>query len=108
MYYILVSLNPNPKNMYYILVSADEQALRDSSGLEDTSICGMIEHEANWISQSGVGVHDVFELPTDDDQELVDKVIEEIKRDVYSGDLTAIDELLKFIPVQYLKGYLPE
>ncbi|MEK6829774.1 MAG: hypothetical protein AABY15_06660 [Nanoarchaeota archaeon] len=41
-------------------------------------------------------------------QELVDKCIERIKEDVAIGDLTAIDELLKFLPTKYLKGYLPE
>ena len=46
--------------------------------------------------------------PTDADQELVDKVIEEIKRDIENGDVTALDELLKFVPIEYLKGYLPE
>lgn len=41
-------------------------------------------------------------------QELVDEVIEQIKKDIAMGDLTAVDELLKFIPEEYLKGYLPE
>ena len=41
-------------------------------------------------------------------QELVDKCIEEIKEDVSKGDVTAIDELLSFLPIKYLKGYLPE
>ena len=41
-------------------------------------------------------------------QELIDEVIEEIKRDISSGDLTALDELLKAIPLSYLNGYLPE
>ena len=41
-------------------------------------------------------------------QELVDKCLEEIKNDVRSGDVTAIDELLMFVPIKYLKGYLPE
>jgi len=32
--------------------------------------------------------------------------LERIKEDVISGDLTAIDELLNFVPEKYLKGYL--
>lgn len=46
--------------------------------------------------------------PTDDDQPLIDQVIEKIKKDIEDGDVTAIDELLKFVPIEYLKGYLPE
>lgn len=41
-------------------------------------------------------------------QKLVDAVLERIKEDVSQGDLTAIDELLKFCPVENLIGYLPE
>jgi hypothetical protein len=38
---------------------------------------------------------------------LIDQVIEEIKKDVASGDLTAVEELLKFVPSENLKAYLP-
>ena len=41
-------------------------------------------------------------------QELVDQVIEEMRRDFNSGDLTAIDELLKHVDDRWLRGYLPE
>jgi len=41
-------------------------------------------------------------------QQLVDDVIEQIKKDIADGDVTAIDELLKFVPEKNLKGYLPE
>ena len=41
-------------------------------------------------------------------QELIDAVLEQIKTDIKSGDLTAIAELLKFVPEKYLIGYLPE
>ncbi len=46
--------------------------------------------------------------PTDDDQQLVDEVIEEIQKDIRNGDLTVLDELLKFIPKRYLIESLPE
>ena len=46
--------------------------------------------------------------PTDSDQPLIDKCIERIKQDVEAQDFTAIDELLKFVPVEYLKGFLSE
>jgi hypothetical protein len=39
---------------------------------------------------------------------LIDRVIEEIKMDINSGDVTALDELLTFIPKENLIGYLPE
>ena len=41
-------------------------------------------------------------------QELIDEVIAEIKKDIAMGDETAIDELLKFLPISVLRGYLPE
>ena len=41
-------------------------------------------------------------------QELIDRCLEEIKKDVASGDVTAIDELLKFTPTKNLQAYLPE
>lgn len=41
-------------------------------------------------------------------QEIIDKVLEQIKIDVAEGDLTAIEELLTFLPIKNLKNYLPE
>jgi cephalosporin hydroxylase len=43
-----------------------------------------------------------------DEDELIDDVIEEMKKDIRGGDTTAIDELLKKIPKKYLLGYLPD
>ena len=42
------------------------------------------------------------------EDELYDKVLEQIKQDVADGDLSAIDELLKFVPKENLEAYLPE
>ena len=39
---------------------------------------------------------------------LIDKVLEQIKEDVINGDVTAIEELLKNVPIESLKSYLPE
>lgn len=39
---------------------------------------------------------------------LYDKVLERIKEDVYSGDMTAVDELIKMLPKTALEGYLAE
>ena len=39
---------------------------------------------------------------------LINKVIDLIKEDITTGDLTALDELLRFVPTKNLIGYLPE
>ena len=41
-------------------------------------------------------------------QMLIDSVIRQILRDVNAHDFTAIDELLKQVPDQYLQGFLSE
>jgi DNA polymerase III epsilon subunit-like protein len=41
-------------------------------------------------------------------EEVIDEVLEQIQKDIRDGDLTAIAELLTFVPVEYLKGFLPE
>jgi hypothetical protein len=38
---------------------------------------------------------------------LIDKVVEQVEKDVMDGDLTAIYELLSKLPEKYLLGYLP-
>ena len=40
--------------------------------------------------------------------ELVDKVITQIQLDIESGDVTALEELLKRVPAKVLESYLPE
>ena len=42
----------------------------------------------------------------DENEVLIDQVLERIKEDVASGDVTAVAELLGFIPVENLKVYL--
>jgi hypothetical protein len=39
---------------------------------------------------------------------LIDRVIEQIKADLSMGDVTALEELLTFVPKENLLGYLPE
>ena len=39
-------------------------------------------------------------------EEIYDKVLEQIKKDVAEGDLTAVDELIRLVPREYLEGYL--
>jgi hypothetical protein len=43
-----------------------------------------------------------------DKQELIDSVLDQIEIDVKIGDLTAIEELIQYIPEKFLMGYLPE
>ena len=39
---------------------------------------------------------------------LINRAIEEIKSDISMGDLTALDELLSFVPRKNLLAFLPE
>ena len=41
-------------------------------------------------------------------QALIDRVLEKIKEEMQGNDITAIDELLSFVPIENLKGYLCE
>ena len=41
-------------------------------------------------------------------EQLIEQVVEQIRRDIDQGDYTALEELLSFVPEQYLRGYLPE
>lgn len=40
--------------------------------------------------------------------ELIDRVLKQIQDDVDAGDLTALEELLVYCPIEALKQYLPE
>ncbi len=40
--------------------------------------------------------------------ELVDRVVTQIQLDIESGDVTALEELLKRVPAKVLESYLPE
>jgi len=42
------------------------------------------------------------------EQHIIDAVIDQIKFDIDSGDLTAIEELLKVVPEENLIGFLVE
>ncbi len=41
-------------------------------------------------------------------QNTIDQVIAQIILDIEKGDLTALEELLRFTPEQALQAYLPE
>ncbi len=42
------------------------------------------------------------------DQGLIDAALEQILIDVESGDLTAIEELLRHVPEEQLRGFLSD
>lgn len=42
------------------------------------------------------------------EEAIYDKALDRIKEDVAFGDMTAIDELLKMLPIEAVKGYLAE
>jgi hypothetical protein len=50
----------------------------------------------------------VTEFPQQKYPSLVDRVLEQIVKDVDSGDLTAIEELLNSVDTDILVGFLPE
>lgn len=56
-----------------------------------------------------IALNDYWDKEVYDKQEaFYDKVLDQIKQDVYSGDMTAVDELIKRLPIDVLKAYLPE
>ena len=85
-------------------------ALVDEDGIIEWKVGNSIGWEANRKLQSNVweAIIEAKEKQMDNKQDLVDKCLEQMKKDFAEGDLTAIDELLMYIPNRYLKGYLPE
>ena len=103
------SLNffPTESEINEVIKRFDEEAYNDPTG----DLLLWIENLLYSIEVKQIvpaKYHSSNRKPTDDDQELVDKVIEEIKKDIAQGDTTVLDELLKFTPIEYLKGSLPD
>jgi hypothetical protein len=68
-----------------------------------------------FLEGGGHGLIPICDVPLDDfyddkkpTQELIDEVLFQIKVDIAEGDLTALDEMLKAMPIQQLVSYLPE
>jgi len=53
-------------------------------------------------------IFQMVKLTEEQKQKVVDECIEQIKDDLLMGDETAIDEILKFVPDEYLLGFLAE
>jgi hypothetical protein len=66
-----------------------------------------VKFECNTCGEQSTKVFDLKPQETKLD-ELVDRVIDHIKMDIEVGDLTAVDDLLKFCPIKNLIAYLPE
>ena len=68
-----------------------------------------------FLEGGGYFAKPLCDVPLDDfydeekpNQELIDEELEQIKKDVGGGDVTAIEELLMHVPLSKLGGYLPE
>jgi hypothetical protein len=68
-----------------------------------------------FLEGGGYGLKPLCEVPLDDfyderkpTQELIDEVLEQIKKDIADGDLSALDEMLQAMPINQLVAYLPE
>ena len=53
-------------------------------------------------------MYDVYTLDRKLNEGLIDAVLEQIRKDVRDGDLTAIEELIMRLPHHRLVAYLPE
>jgi hypothetical protein len=68
-----------------------------------------------FLDNMGYQMDELCEVPLDDfyderkpTQELIDEVLEQIKKDIADGDLSALDEMLQAMPINQLVAYLPE
>lgn len=98
---------PTEEQIQEVIERFEEEADSDPSGCLPLWIENLL-YDIEVVQRVPATYHSSNPKPTEADQELVDRVIEEIKRDIENQDVTALDELLKFVPVEYLKGYLPE
>jgi len=98
---------PTEEELQEVMADFEEEAENDPSGSLPLWIENLLySHEV--VQRVPAKYHSSNPQPTDADQDLVDAVIEDIKRQFQFGDITVLDELLKFIPLEYLKGSLPE
>lgn len=105
-------------NLYYIdaWVSEDDDeggmtiATVDEDGIVEWKKGNSIMYMENKELYANLweAIEEAKEKQREHKQELIEKVIEQIRDDVKGGDLTAIDELISFLPTKYLKAYLPE
>lgn len=98
---------PTEEQINEVIERFEEEADNDPTGCLPLWIENLL-YDIEVVQIIPAKYHKSNPKPTDADQTLVDKVIEQIKKDIAAGDVTVLDELLKFIPIEYLKGSLPE
>lgn len=77
----------------------------DADGnVEWRSWMGAVEYDRTPILEA---IEDAKKKQAEMKQYLIDDCIEAIKWDIASGDITALEELLKFVPSKSLKSFLP-
>ena len=70
---------------------------------------GDIEMDLGMKTELEAELYDGDSLRTiKEEDHVIQCVIAEMRKDLDAGDVTAIDELLRFLPLDRLKGYLPE
>ncbi len=100
LYHVEVFLTDNDDEEGMSIATVDEDGQVQFKGLDRLD-----GYDLNPVDKAIMEVRDKI-IATK--QSLIDRCLEQIKEDVSIGDLTAIDELLMFLPAKYLKGYLPE
>ena len=86
-----------------IIYALDTWFTKDCAQQEDgADLCFTFDTVMETVELAG----DIPEI--EDPQPSIDKALEQIKKDITNGDLTAIEELLKLTPLSIVKGYLAE
>lgn len=84
----------------------DKHIIKDDDSLFDFGVSDTGTYFVTMLS-----LNDVVGFATKENEEnnikLIDKVLETIKADVINGDVTAIEVLLKSVPMNALQAYLP-
>jgi hypothetical protein len=96
---------------FSVILKVDEQHIRNVTGENEQSLQDIVESEMGWLNESGITPKRVLQLPNEDNEEeqkLIDDCIHQIEKDINEGDTTALEELLKHIPVEFVKSFLPE
>jgi hypothetical protein len=100
-----------------VLIVLDEEQFRsdvqDNNGLsfeemETKDTYDFVLAELGWVEQSGIAVKDLNQVEVGQDLPVINSAIEQIERDFASGDLTALEELLRYIPERILSNYISD
>lgn len=78
------------------------------NGTEHSTVLAKTKKEAKKIFDASFGKDCQVELNRTEKEILIDQVIAQIENDILENDLTAVSELLSFLPKKYLISFLPE